>query len=492
MNNNESVINRQQLERTARLCRKRGITIPTFAQQKDPSLIPEDIRTRLEDVGLWDLHPLNLFRITWKNDPATGRFGPINHLEIPSEISGVPARIIALVGKFFPTGAHKVGASFGCLAPRLATGDFDPTRQKAVWPSTGNFCRGGAFDAALLGCESVAILPREMSRERFQWLEEIGSEVIATPGCESNVKEIYDKCHELKAERGDDVVIMNQFAEFGNGMWHYEVTGSALLELFGNAAGPKDRLAGLVSSTGSAGTLAAGDRLKEAHPTVKVVAAEALQCPTLLMNGFGAHRIEGIGDKHVPWIHNVRNTDVVVAVDDVDAMALVRLFNEPVGRDYLRKRGVPEDLVNRLDLLGISGVGNLVAAIKTARWFELDENDIVFTVFTDSMELYGSRLEEARTSHGPYEETNAAADFHRHLAGLKTDSMSELDHHARRRIHNLKYYTWVEQQGKDASELNAQWEDFRSYWPRKWGKASEIDRLIAELNAMAGEEGEGA
>ncbi|MBL6975784.1 MAG: pyridoxal-phosphate dependent enzyme, partial [Deltaproteobacteria bacterium] len=302
-------IDKEQAARTARLCRDRGIVIPTFAQLKDPALIDPGIVQRLKAVGLWDVHPLNLFRITWKNDPETGGFHGVNCLELPPQLTGVKARIIGLVGKYFPTGAHKVGASFGCLAPRLVTGALDPTRHKAVWPSTGNYCRGGAFDAALLGCDSVAILPEEMSRERFDWLRDIGSEVIATPGCESNVKEIYDKCHELEDTR-DDVVILNQFDEFGNGMWHYEVTGSALLEVFADAVGSSGRLAGFVSSTGSAGTIAAGDRLKEEHPACRIVAAEALQCPTLLNNGFGGHRIEGIGDKHVPWIHNVRNTDV--------------------------------------------------------------------------------------------------------------------------------------------------------------------------------------
>ncbi|NOZ00267.1 MAG: pyridoxal-phosphate dependent enzyme [Deltaproteobacteria bacterium] len=482
-------VNRKQAAITAELCHDRGIIVPTFAQQRDPSLIPADIRERLKGIGLWDLHPLNLFRITWKNDLATGGFGEVNCIEIPPSLSGVRARIIGLVGKFFPTGAHKVGATFGCLVPRLVTGGFDPVGQKAVWPSTGNYCRGGAFDAALLGCESVAILPEEMSQERFEWLKGIGSEVIATPGCESNVKEIYDKCHELQSQRGDQVVVLNQFDEFGNGMWHYDVTGAAILEVFADAAGSADRLAGFVSSTGSAGTIAAGDRLKEEHPEARVIAGEALQCPTLLMNGFGGHRIEGIGDKHVPWIHNVRNTDVVVAVDDADAMALMRLFNEDAGREFLRGRGVPSNLVDKLDLLGISGMGNLAAAIKAAQWFELNENDILFTVFTDSMELYGSRLEAARREMGPYTPTNAEVDFNVHLRGLKTDSMLELDHWSRRRIHNLKYYTWVEQQGKDVEELNEQWYGFRSYWPARWRMSDTYDRLIDSFNAMSGASG---
>ncbi|RME24028.1 MAG: pyridoxal-phosphate dependent enzyme, partial [Deltaproteobacteria bacterium] len=348
-------------------CREGGIVLPTFEQQRNPENVPAWVLERLKKVGLWDVDPINLFRITWKNDPETGLFGKVNYLELPRELTGVRARIMGLVGKFFPTGAHKVGATFGCLVPRLVEGSFNPARHKAVWPSTGNYCRGGAYNCALLKCHSIAILPREMSRERFEWLESIGSEVIATPGCESNVKEIYDKCWELR-NSDPDVVVLNQFDEFGNGMWHYTVTAPAIKEVLDDVCGSRERLAAFVSATGSAGTLATGDRLKEFFPWCKVVASEALQCPTLLENGFGAHRIEGIGDKHVPWIHNVRNTDAVVAVDDRIPMALIRLFNEPEGRKYLAERGVAEDIVGRLDLLGISSVAKLVAAIKTAKW----------------------------------------------------------------------------------------------------------------------------
>ncbi len=480
----ELTIKEDVVKRTAQRCKQQDIIVPTFAEQKDPRKIPAAIQAELKGIGLWDVHPRNLFRVTWKNDPATGGFHGVNFLEIPRELTGVKARIFGLVGKFFPTGAHKVGATFGCLAPRLVTGTFDPTRQKAVWPSTGNYCRGGAYVGKLLACDSVAILPAEMSRERFEWLREIGAEVIATPGCESNVKEIYDKCWELKGARGDQIVVFNQFDEFGNPLWHYEVTGSAIEEVLRDQLGSSERLFGYVSSTGSAGTLGAGERLKELYPTVKLAAAEALQCPTLLRNGFGGHRIEGIGDKHVPWIHNVRNTDFVIAVDDNDPMALIRLFNEPAGQDLLRKRGVPAATVEKLDLLGISGIGNLLAAIKLARWNELDEGDAVFTIFTDSMELYQSRLEEARQRDGEYTEARAALDLELHLRGVKTDSMAELDHWGRAAVHNLKYYTWIEQQQRDLAELNAQWYEHKTYWPAHWRMAAKYDELIVEFNQL--------
>jgi cysteine synthase len=447
------------IRKTAARCRERGIIIPTFRQLRDPSLIPAGIARRLPGIGLWDVNPLNLFRITWKNDVGTGLFGPVNRVEIPSALSGVKARIIGLTGKYFPTGAHKVGAAFGCLVPRLVSGEFDPERDRAVWPSTGNFCRGGAFDCALLDCTAIAILPEEMSRERFEWLKEIGAEVIATPGCESNVKEIYDKCWELKEDPQN--IIFNQFEEFGNPVFHYAVTGPALEEVFAKSCAG-GRAAAFVSATGSAGTIAAGDYLKTRFTGMKTVATEALQCPTLLLNGFGGHRIEGIGDKHVPWVHNVRNTDAVAAVDDEDCMRVFRLFNEPAGKQVLGDLGVETRTIESLGLLGISCVANLLAAIKTARYFELEEHDVILTVFTDSADLYRSRLAELQTQRGAYRTEDAWRDLEGPLHHQRTDFYKELGYYDRKAIHNLKYYTWVEQQGKTTEELSAQWDP--EYW----------------------------
>ena len=468
------------IKKTAARCRQRGVIIPTFRQLRDPALIPASIKSRLPGVGLWDVNPLNLFRITWKNDLPTGRFGGVNYLEIPAALTGVKARIVGLVGKYFPTGAHKVGAAFGCLVPRLVSGEFDPEVHKAVWPSTGNFCRGGAFDCALLGCTAIAILPEQMSRERFDWLRKIGAQIIATPGCESNVKEIYDKCWELKKDPAN--VIFNQFEEFGNPIFHYNVTGPAFEELLADLGGGRLRAAAYISATGSAGTIAAGDYLKRRHPDLKIVATEAWQCPTLLMNGFGGHRIEGIGDKHVPWVHNVRNTDAVAAIDDEDCLRVLRLFNERAGRSHLRSAGVDGKHIERLPLLGISSICNLLAAIKTAKYFELGERDVIFTVFTDSTELYQSRLAELRQKHGAYWAKNAAADFAGPLAHQGVDHFKELTYPERKAIHNLKYYTWVEQQGKTSQELAAQWEP--DYWRARFEReVLRFDELIEAFNA---------
>ena len=479
-------IDKKQLERTVERARERNIIIPTFEQMKNPELIPDGVKKELKKIGLWDITSRNLFRITWKNEPVAegGGYGGLNYIELPSSLTGVEARIIALVGKWFPTGAHKVGATFGCLVPPLITGQFDPTYHQAVWPSTGNYCRGGAYDASLLACESIAILPEGMSRERFDWLAKVAGEVIATPGSESNVKEIYDKVWELRETR-DNVFVFNQFDEFGNYLWHYDITGHAMEEVLQEVMEPKDQYYGLTLTTGSAGTLGCGDYMKQLFPGSKVVAGEALQCPTLLENGFGAHRIEGIGDKHVPWIHNVKNTDMIMAIDDNTVVNLARLFNEPAGRKYLLDKGVPKDLVNRLDLLGFSSIANTVMAIKMAKYYELDGNDIILTVWTDSMELYGSRLKEMHEEIGKYTEIDAAQTHARYLEGLIPSYLQELTYEDRRRVHNLKYFTWIEQQGKTYEEIMDQWYE-KDYWTNFQNQIPEIDELIKEFNAKVG------
>ena len=321
-----------------------------------------------------------------------------------------------------------------------------------------------------------------MSRERFEWLQSIAGEIIATPGCESNVKEIFDKTWELRTTR-DDCMIFNQFEEMGNYLWHYEVTGDAIAEVFESIKGEKGRLAGACFTTGSAGTIAAGDKLKQLYPDMKLAAGEALQCPTLLNNGFGGHRIEGIGDKHVPWIHNVRNTDMVIAIDDDDSQNLLRAFAEPEGREFLMKEyGVKPEFIEKLSLLGISGIANVLCCIKMAKYYELTENDVVATVLTDSSAMYTSRVEELRERNGAYSEVAAAMDFTGHLRSIKTDNLLELTYAERKRIHHLKYYTWGEQQGRSVEELNAQWYDWEGTWGAVQKQAGEIDALIDAFN----------
>lgn len=481
-------INKEGLQHNIEKARQNNVIIPTFAQMQNPELIPDKIKDKLSVTGLWDVDPVNLFRITWHNQPKEhgGLFQSVpNYVELPSKLTGVKARIVAMAGKWFPTGCHKVGASFGCLAPRLVTGQFDATYHHAVWPSTGNYCRGGAFNSKLLACESIAILPQEMSKERFEWLSKIAGEVIATPGCESNVKEIFDKTWELK--KRPNVMVFNQFEEMGNPLWHYNVTGRALSELFESIKRPGDNFAGACFTSGSAGTMSAGDLLKEKYPGLKLGVGEALQCPTILENGFGGHRIEGIGDKHIPWIHNVKNTDMVIDIDDEDSQRLLRLFNTSEGQKYLKEElGLEDELIEKLTWLGISGIANVLCCIKMAKYYELTENDVVATVLTDSAVMYKSRVEELNEMYGSYNEKEAAVDHGMHMLGLRTDNMQELTYVDRKRIHNLKYYTWVEQQGRTTEELNALWYDTKNTWDAVHAQVHELDELINEFNEATG------
>jgi cysteine synthase len=409
------------------------------------------------------------------------------HIVLPPELTGVQAPIVVLLGCRFPMiGSHKVLAAYACLVPRLVTGQFDPSNDRAVWPSTGNYCRGGVAISRILGCRGVAVLPAGMSRERFDWLQQWvadSRDIIRTPGTESNVKEIYDKCGELSRDKQN--IILNQFSEFANYLIHYHCTAHAFDRVFHHLKWDhkKYRLAAFVSATGSAGTIAAGDRLKKLHAT-KIAAVEAAECPTMLCNGYGEHNIQGIGDKHIPLIHNVMNTDVVIAVSDAASDSLNLLFRSEVGRRYLAgRRKIDPALVRQFDDIGISGLANVVAAIKLAKHLDYGPNDVVMTVATDSAALYRSESESyvARRYPNGFDEVNAGEIFSRHLEAASDDGVLELRYIDRKRIFNLGYYTWVEQQGVSVEDFDRR--KSQDFWQDLVGSIPIWDRLIQEFNA---------
>lgn len=469
-------------------CRATRTVLPTFAELADPARIPEATRAALGAIDPDAPDPRNLFRVHWYNDASRRGVAAVpEHVVLPRALTGVDAPIVVLLGDRFPMiAAHKVLAAYGCLAPRLVTGQFDPERHRALWPSTGNYCRGGVAISRILGCHGVAILPEGMSAERFEWLDRwvrAPEDIVRTPGTESNVKEIYDACAELARDPAN--VVFNQFCEFGNYLAHYRCTGAALAHVVEALRDGRPGLApfAFVSATGSAGTLAAGDYLKERFGS-RSVAVEALECPTLLYNGFGEHNIQGIGDKHVPYIHNVMATDAVAGVSDRATDALSLLFNREVGRRYLvERRGVAPETVAALGSFGFSAICNVLAAIQTARWFDLGPDDAVLTVATDGAAMYASewpRLERRDFPRG-FDEVACGEVFGEHLAGVRTEHYLELGRRDRERIFNLGYYTWVEQQGVPLAEFEARrrpkfWDDLHAYLPA-W------DERIRELNA---------
>ncbi len=481
-----SILNRSVYDQTRERFREKGIRLPLISELADPGLIRERYGQKLLEVDPDSRDPMNLFRVHWHNgDDRRSIVDVPAHLVLPPELTGTEAKIIVVPGNRFPMiHAHKVLAAYGCLVPRLMSGHFDPSSQRAIWPSTGNYCRGGVAISRILGCRGVAVLPEGMSEERFAWLEdwiEYPEDIIRTPGSESNVKEIYDECNRLA--RDPQNLILNQFSEFGNYLIHRSVTGPALERVFRAVKGAgKLNPAAFVSASGSGGTLAAGDYLKQRLGT-RICAVEALECPTLLYNGYGEHNIQGIGDKHVPLIHNVFNTDFVTAVSDAGPETLNLLFNTEAGRAYLTDRkGVSTGVVDSLVDLGLSSIANILAAIKLAKYLGLGSDDAVITVATDGAELYRTELEKSEQKHfyGCFDELSAAETFGRQLMGVATDHLEELDRRGRERIFNLGYYTWVEQQGIpveafDERRSPAFWEGLQEYVPI-W------DEMIAAFN----------
>ena len=481
------IVDRGVYNNAVRHFRQSGIALPTFAELADPQRIPDHTDDRLKTVDPDSADPLNLFRIHWHNGADRRTKVPVpQHVVLPESLTGIPARIVVALGDRFPMiRAHKVLAAYACLVPRIITGQFDPTQSRAVWPSTGNYCRGGVAISRILQCRGVAILPEGMSAERFEWLERwVGdlSDIIRTPGSESNVKEIYDKCAEL--ERDSDNVIFNQFREFGNYLAHYECTGRALERLveWMRRSEPQLQPRAFVAASGSAGTLAAGDYLKERYGS-RVVALEALECPTMLYNGFGEHNIQGIGDKHIPLIHNVMNTDVVCGISDRATDDVNLLFNTGAGIEYLhQRRKIDRTVLNLLPGLGVSSICNVLGAIKMAKYFGWGPDDVVLTVATDGAEMYAS--ERIRTNQrrfgAAFDTYHAAEVYGQHLLGASTDHVLELSECDRRRIFNLGYFTWVEQRGVSIADFVARSD--QTFWTELRGLLRVWDDLIEEFN----------
>ncbi len=487
------VVDRKRRRAAVESLRAARVTLPSWRELAKPALIPAAAERAVQSVDPDAPDEKNLWRVHWFNAAdRRQRVEVPGHVILPEALTGVKSPIVVLLGRRFPMiGAHKVLAAYACLVPRLVTGLFDPQHHRAVWPSTGNYCRGGVAISRILGCRGVAVLPAGMSRERFEWLAQwVGepADIIRTPGTESNVKEIYDKCAALA--RDDKNIILNQFSEFANYLIHYQCTGAAFDRVFSHVrkGNSQYRLAAFVSATGSAGTIAAGDYLKQLHGS-KIAAVEAIECPTMLCNGYGEHNIQGIGDKHIPLIHNVMNTDVVAGVSDLASDSLNVLFGGNIGRSYLVGRSkIDPEVVRTFDDIGISGLANIVAAVKISKHLDLGTEDVIMTVATDSASLYVSERQSflARRYHDGFDEVNAGEIFSRHLQGIADDHVLELTHFDRKRIFNLGYFTWVEQQGVSLDDFERRKD--RRFWRALVDTIPEWDRLIEEFNAEVGAE----
>ena len=455
---------------------------PTFEEMLNPETIPTEIRKKALKARIeTPLDPLNLFNINW-----TDHKGNICYMVIPRELTGVCANIIVMYSKNFPTGSHKVGATYAVTMEKQLSGEIIPGMHTIVFPSTGNYGIGGSWTGPRMGYTTKVILPELMSKERFEKIEYYGASYIKTSGCECSVKEIYDKCWQLKAESTNNK-ILNQFESFGNYLFHYHVTGNSinkvLGELKGNGIG-NGRVSALVSSMGSSGTIASGDRLKQLYPETKIVGLEPVQCPTLYSNGFGDHDIQGIGDKHVTWIHNVMNMDAMMCIDDMESKKGLQLLTSDVGKDYLvNVLGISSETVSKLSqILGISGVCNLIGAIKTAKYYEMTGNDNIFTICTDTIDRYYSVMDNLDNEFGAMDKTEAAIRYNCIFKNVKLDYIQEGTYATRKKWHNLKYYTWVEQQGKTVFDLNAQ--KSQNYWIEKQNQVKIIDGKLKQARGF--------
>ncbi|HEX6386851.1 MAG TPA: pyridoxal-phosphate dependent enzyme [Anaerolineae bacterium] len=450
---------------------------PTFSEMRYPDTIDSDVRRRALAARTADpLDPVNLYNITWR-----GADNQIYHFVVPPELTNVEAPIVVIYSREFPTGSHKVGAAYSVLAELIVTGEVDPEKHTLVWPSTGNYGVGGAWVGGRMGCHSIVVLPQGMSQERFDLIERFGAQVIKTPGSESNVKEIYDKTWELR--RDPNIRVLNQFEVMGNYRFHYEVTGNTVADLAWELKekGIGDgRVAAYVSAMGSAGTIAAGDRLKQLWPEHKIVGLEPIQCPTLFNNGYGTHEIQGIGDKHVTWIHNVNNMDALMCIDDMSCLRGLQLVTDEVGWQVMEQRfGVSGEATRMLDsIFGVSGICNVLGAIKTAKFYGFGKDDLIVTVCTDDIGRYHSVMQWLTEKEGVMDEAEATARMASIFHGAGMDWIQEGTVHNRNRWHNLKYYTWVEQQAKTVEQLDAQKDP--EWWLAHQAKTAEIDKLIQQ------------
>ncbi len=480
-------MNEKIIHKTSKYFKDKGVVLPQISELQNPHSIHDDIKLQLKSLDKDAMDPKNLFRVHWFNNRDHSNFSTVpEHIVLPNEFTGVEAKIIVNIGRLFPMiTAHKVLAAYGCLLPRILNGSFDYEKHKAVWPSTGNYCRGGVAISRILGLKSVAILPEGMSKERFNWLEkwvDDKNDIIKTTGTESNVKEIYDACNELKKNPNNDII--NQFDEYYNYAIHRAVTGPSFEKSFLEVKGSTNLKAKFyVSASGSSGTLAAGDYLKD-NLDAKIAVVEALECPTLLNNGYGEHNIQGIGDKHVPLIHNVMNTDFVVGITDQATNNLNMIFNTDVGQQYLnRKKGFEIDFIKRLPEFGFSTIANILASIKIAKYMKLGKDDAIITVATDGADLYLSELNKTKEEFkGIYDETSCGEIFGQFLKGVSTDNTLELNQKDKERIFNLGYYTWVEQQGINLNDFEKRRD--QNFWNEHYQYMLSLDDRIKEFNSI--------
>ena len=356
---------------------------PTYEEMLNPQTVDAQVRGKaLKALHDDELDPINLFNITWKDSD-----NEVRKIVLPKALTGVDANIVVMLGNGFPSGSHKVGPAYATLIEGCVDGEILPGEHTILGPSTGNFGIGVSYICSLMGYRAIVIMPDNMSKERYERIRKYGAELDLTPGTESDVILTLQRTYALKKNPKNRPLA--QFELLPNYRFHRHVTGNSAVEAvqgIGNG-----RIAAFCSAPGSAGTLAAGDAIKKVFPECKIAALEPYECSTLSNGGRGQHRIEGIGDKMCTLIHNVLTTDFVVLIHDDDCVRALKVMHD--NPEVLTKFGVDmEAALGMRDLFGVSGMCNIIGAIKTAKYLRLGPDDNVVTIATDGVDRYHSVL----------------------------------------------------------------------------------------------------
>lgn len=355
---------------------------PTYDEMLNPSHQPDDVKALAKEARKNELDPNNLFNISWKDENNN-----VRKIVLPKELTGVDANIVVLLGTYFPSGSHKVGPAYSTLMEGCVDREIIPGKHTILGPSTGNFGIGVSYIANLMKYDAIVIMPDNMSKERYDRIQKYGAKLDLTPGSESDVILTLERTYELK--KNPNYRTLAQFELLPNYRFHRHVTGNSCIEAvkgIGNG-----RVACFCSAPGSAGTLAAGDQIKAVFPEAKIVALEPHECSTLTNGGRGQHRIEGIGDKMCTLIHNVLTTDFVTQIIDEDCVRGLEVIHN--GPQILEKHGIDRKFAEGMrNLFGVSGICNILGAIKMAKFLRLGPDDNVVTIATDGFDRYDSVL----------------------------------------------------------------------------------------------------
>ncbi len=443
---------------------------PTYDEMLNPSHQDPKVRAdALKAIKKDELDPINLFNITWKNEKDE-----VNKIVLPKELTGVDANIVVLLGKYFPSGSHKVGPAYSTLMEGCVDGEIIPGEHTILGPSTGNFGIGVSYITNLMKYDAIVIMPDNMSKERYQRISKYGAKLDLTPGSESDVILTLERTYELKKNPKNRTLA--QFELLPNYRFHRHVTGNSCIDAvkgIGNG-----RIACFCSAPGSAGTLAAGDQIKVAFPECKVVALEPHECSTLTNGGLGQHRIEGIGDKMITLIHNVLTTDFITQIIDEDCVRGLAVIHE--GSDTLVKHGVdPKVAKSMVDLFGVSGICNILGAIKMAKYLKLGPNDNVVTIATDSFDRYPSVMENLHERELEVTDHVLERWFQDVFAGADTRYVLDTrGKEAKEKLFKQKESDWLKF-GYKQSYLDSMRKP--EFWEAEYNKIHEYDKKIVEM-----------